>query len=318
MEDLFGPQAKAVVGFENCRKSHPRFQFDFDIPHWLRNYDIVHIKQGDDDPVLAKAVHKRYHMVLDNVQDRASIPKAISVGETFAIVRPAPADETTIVAVAAITFAVIGSKVFVLFLGADESYRNAGFGTQLLMLTGLCLKHRGFERISMHLLANENDNYTAWKFYKTRGFEAAASDTEDEGTDSEAPSEPDTEVIQEFIDHPILSSFVLNEANTLKLMCLDNFDSFQFGSPSAAKTHPCFLLDPQRPKHVEEVDDPMVYAQFPGKLSLKEMNHCGKDMFLLQQPGTFQVHDDGPIGILKGVPKSQFVVIVYCLDPERS
>ena len=160
----------------------------------------------------------------------------------------------------------------------------------------------------MYLLANENGNYIAWKFYKTRGFEAAASDTKDKDTDSEAASKPDTEVIQEFIDHPILSSFVLNEANTLKLMCQNNFDSFQFGSPSAAKTHPCFLLDPQRPKHVEEVNDPMVYAQFPGKLSLKEMNHCGKDMFLLQQPGTFQVHDDGPIGILKGFPKSQFVV----------
>ena len=42
--------------------------------------------------------------------------KAVSVGETFAIVRPAPTVETTVDAVAAITFAVIDNKVLVLSL----------------------------------------------------------------------------------------------------------------------------------------------------------------------------------------------------------
>ena len=60
MVDLFVPQdAKAVVGFEYCRMSHPRFQFDnFDIPQWLQNYEIAHIQRGDNDPVLAEAVCK--------------------------------------------------------------------------------------------------------------------------------------------------------------------------------------------------------------------------------------------------------------------
>ena len=35
MEVLFGNQAKAVIDFEHCRRSHPRFQFDnFEIPKW--------------------------------------------------------------------------------------------------------------------------------------------------------------------------------------------------------------------------------------------------------------------------------------------
>ena len=73
MEDLFAPQdAKTVVGFQYCRTSHPRYQFDnFGIPQWLRNYEFAHIKRGDNDPVLAKAVCKRYHIVLDNLVDRS-------------------------------------------------------------------------------------------------------------------------------------------------------------------------------------------------------------------------------------------------------
>jgi GNAT superfamily N-acetyltransferase len=306
MNDLFGPSdAKTVVGFEHCRKCHPRFQFDyFDIPQWLRNYEIAHIQRGGNDPVLAKAVWKRYHMVLENSVDRMSMSKAVSVGETFAIVRPAP----TVDVVAAITFAAIDNKVLVLFLGADEAYRNAGFGTQLLMLTLQCVGHRcchGPRGVSMFLFANEAMNSRAWAFYTARGFGTA--------------SRPDSEVIPEFVNHPILSSFVCDEANlsdeanadeadVLKLLCLNGFPSFKFGYSSVARTPPCFLVDPYRPVHTEDIDDPMVYAQFPGKLSLKELNHCGTGMKLLQQPGTFQVHDDGPVGISKGYPKSQFVV----------
>ena len=81
---------------------------------------MVHIKCGDNNPVLAKAVcSKRYHIVLDNLVDRMSMSKAVSVGEIFAIVLPAPTIETTVDAVAAITFAVIDNKALVLFLGSD-------------------------------------------------------------------------------------------------------------------------------------------------------------------------------------------------------
>ena len=172
------------------------------------------------------------------------------------------------------------------------------------MLTYLCVGHRrrnGPLGASMFLFANEGANNRAWMFYTKHGFGTA--------------SLPNSEIIREFIDHPILSSFACNEANlsndanTLKLLCLNGFDSFQFGCSSAVKTPPCFLLDPYRLVHAEDVDNPMVYARFPGKLSLKELNHCGIGVELLQQPGTFQVHDDGPIGISKGYPKSQFVVL---------
>ena len=84
MEDLFGSQdAKTVVDFAYCGRSRPRYQFDnFNSPQWLRNYEIVHIKRGDNNPVLAKAFcSKRYHMVLDNLVDRMSMSKAVSVGE---------------------------------------------------------------------------------------------------------------------------------------------------------------------------------------------------------------------------------------------
>ena len=159
----------------------------------------------------------------------------------------------------------------------------------------------------------------------------------------ETASQPNSEIIQEFVDHPILSSVASDKANTLTLLCLNDFDSFRLGCSSAAKTPPCFLFDPYRPVHTEEVDNPIVYAQLLGKLSLKEWNHCGTGMSLLQQPGTFQVHNDGPIGISKGYPKCQFIVSqvsirgcmgipswdqdwihnsescrfnVYCMDPE--
>ena len=127
----------------------------------------------------------------------------------------------------------------------------------------------------MFLFANEGANNRAWMFYTKRGF----------GTASQSDSEI---MIREFIDHPILSSFPCNEANlsdgvnlsneasTFKLLCLNGFDSFQFGCSSAAKTPLCFLLDPYRPVHAEDVDNPMVFAQFPGKLSLKKpaWNSC--------------------------------------------
>ena len=57
-------------------------------------------------------------MVLDNPVDRMLRLKAVSVGETFAIICPAP----TVDAVAVITFAVIDNKVLVLFLGAQMKH----------------------------------------------------------------------------------------------------------------------------------------------------------------------------------------------------
>ena len=81
----------------------------------------------------------------------------------------------------------------------------------------------------------------------------------------------------------------------------------KFGSASVAKTPSCFLLNPQRPLH-GDVDDPMVYAQFPGTISLADYNNCGHNMLLLRQGHPFEEHTTGPVGISKGFPKSQFVV----------
>ena len=103
---------------------------------------------------------------------------------------------------------MIDNKVLVLFLGSDEAYQNAGFGTQLLMLTYQCVKHKhcaGLQGVSMFLFANEDDK-KAWTFYTKRGFETA--------------SQPDSEIIQEFIDHPILSSFASNEAKHSHIVVL--------------------------------------------------------------------------------------------------
>ena len=165
VEDLFSNETSAVVGFEDCREAHPRFQFEeFAIPPWLTKYKVIHIIRGKDDPMMAYAVLKLYHVVLDNQLDQLQMACAIEVGETLAIVRPgAGIRDKASVAVAAITFSPIGQKLVVLYFGVDNNYRNSGFGTQLLMLMGLCVKHRcgsgtnqfGF---SMFLYANQEQN----------------------------------------------------------------------------------------------------------------------------------------------------------------
>ena len=44
------------------------------------------------------------------------------------------------------------------------------------------------------------------------------------------------------------------------MLCFNDFDSFQFGFSSAAKTPPCFLRDPYRTVHTAEVDEDKVYG----------------------------------------------------------
>lgn len=298
VEDLFNNEGLAVVGFKICKDFHPRFRSPkFAIPLWLKKYQIVHFVGDKDNPVVAKAVHKLYHVVLDNDTDRLHMASALAAGETLAIVRQGTEPQTrnaVAVAVAATTFARIGNKVLVLYIAIDERYRTAGFGTQLLMLMGQCVQHRGNGRVSMFLFANQGHNEKAWNFYVQRGFKLAPPQR--------------SESIQEFLDHPELCRFANNEdVEDLQLLCLENLETFKCGHANTANTPLCFLLDPHRPMH-EVVDDPMVYAQFPGTLSLADCNHCGKDLTLLQQNYSCEENDVGPVGIWKGYPKSQFVV----------
>ena len=299
-ENLFSSETSAIVGFEECKKYHPRFHFEvFTIPPWLKQYKVIHIIKGQDNPTIANAVHKLFHVVLDNQLDRLQMADAIRVGETIAIVRPGAAglSGNALIPVAAITFAPIGLKIVVLFLSVDPSYQKAGFGTQLLMLTGECVRQRFHHSqdpsVSMFLYANEDDNSNAWQYYTARGFEVA-----------DVPSE---ELLQDFFSNPELEPFVRQEFDELKLMCLD-FKTICFSS-TAAKTPSFFLLDRQRPLH-GVLNDPMIYAQFPGIMSLADYNHCGQNLVLLgAQHRCFQAQDDsGSVGITNGYPKSQFVV----------
>ena len=59
----------------------------------------------------------------------------------------------------------------------------------------------------------------------------------------------------------------------------------------------------------------MVYAKFPGDLTLQQCNHCGKDLILFQHVDVFEegVFEEGAtsesrVGISEGFPKSQFIV----------
>ena len=304
MEDLEDIHTQDhIVGFEECREAHPRFQYeDFPIPQWLKDFEVVSF--DGDDLTMVKAVHKLYHIVLDNIIDRNHMASALAVGMTFAIVRPSPMGSPTgdkQIAVAAITFAAIGGKVLVLYIGIDPKYQNSGFGSQLLKMMGVFLRCGAEEDpeqddkqvFSVFLFANEMQNQKAWKFYQRRGFEPAPPLL--------------SESIQEFIDDAQLKEFVFQDSEDLKLLCLQDIDSMNFGYASLAKVPICFLLDPERPMH-GKVEDPMVYALFPGTLSLADWNHCGDQLLLYQQLHVFQEHNTGPVGVFKGYPKSQFVV----------
>jgi GNAT superfamily N-acetyltransferase len=303
VEDLFSNETSAIVSFEDCKQFHPRFRFqEFEICPWLRKFKIIHNIKGQDDHATSKAVHKLYHVALDNQMDRVQMESAINVGETLAIVRPNAGSGQASIPVGAITFVAIGQKIVVLFFGVDAHYQSGGFGSQLLMLMGQCVKHRHRYAtsggtnlcISVFLYANQEENSKAWNFYTRRGFELA-------------PQDP-TETLQEFVSNPELNQFVCQVIEDLQLLCLKNFDTLNFGYASAAKAPLCFLLDPQRPLH-GEVNDPMVYAQFPGTMSLADCNYCGHNMLFLQpRVDPLEEHATGPVGICHGYPKSQFVV----------
>ena len=121
--NLFNEEADAEVDFNLCKKWHPRFCFDnFSIPLWLAKYKIAHFHKHHQ--TLTAAVHKLYHVVLDNGTDRLQMSDALASGETFAIVCTNNDDNgsSEVMALAAITFAIIGSKSIVLFLAIDERY----------------------------------------------------------------------------------------------------------------------------------------------------------------------------------------------------
>jgi GNAT superfamily N-acetyltransferase len=106
---------------------------------------------------------------------QVKLSDALASGETFAFVCTSNDDNGSneVMALApAITFANIGSKAIVLFLAIDERYRESGFGSQLLMLTGQCLMHCGQRQQNcIFLLANQQSNMKAWTFYTRCGFQ---------------------------------------------------------------------------------------------------------------------------------------------------
>ena len=298
--NLFDEVAPAIVDFDLCKMWHPRFCFsEFTIPPWLMKYKIAHFKAHR---TWTRTVHKLYHEVLDNETDRLMMSKALDAGESFAILRPASTNNKNRidpVAVAAITFANIGRKVIVLLLAADERHRDSGFGTQLLKLAGQYFLHRGLHNISLFLLANQKNNVKAWSFYTRRGFQLSSGDI--------------VETIPEFVDHPTLGQFIhVDDGEQLQLLCLKSLEhDFIFGTSTVAKAPTLFLLNPLRPMH-GEVEDPMIYARFPGDLSLSQCNHCGKDLDLLHHAEVFQENGGTTakscVGISEGFPKSQFLV----------
>ena len=286
------------IAFRLCTMWHPRFRFPaFILPKWLKeNYAIAHCR-NDASAIVAAAVHRLFHIVLDNDVDRLHMQKAIAVGETLAILHT-DNDNNDVTAVAAVTFAAIGNKAIVLFLAVDERYRKSGFGSQLMMMMGQCLMHRGEQNVCLFLFANQEDNKAAWSFYTRCGFVLAPDDF--------------VGSIPQFVSNPDLGEFLYHEVITLKLLLIDGVaDKFVLGPKTAAKSPLLFLLNPQRPMHGPYEDD-MIYARFPADLSLAECNHCGKDLFLLRHADVFEdasaTDGDGSVGICQGLPKSQFIV----------
>ena len=72
-----------------------------------------------------------------------------------------------------------------------------------------------------------------------------------------------------------------------------------------------FVIDPLRPMQGKFEDPMVIYAEFPGDMSLPQCNHCGKDLILFQHADVFQedvATFESHVGISKGFPKSQFIV----------
>jgi GNAT superfamily N-acetyltransferase len=274
-DDSIGIEAQ-IISFVEVADAHPRFQYadtHFPIPEWLQNCFCIYMDKLSDDPPRVNLVHKLYHKTLDNKKDRLHMASAIAVCETFAICRPSPTGD---IAIAAISYGLIGVKVLVTFLAVDDRYHQGGFGTMLLQWLIITLKYRVSDAddplqdndivFSVFLFANEISNQKAWKFYINRGMKPAPLDL--------------SESIQEFMDHEDFKRFVNPQDNgeALTLLCHEDFDNMSFGY-SAAKTNVCYLLDPLRPMH-DAFEDPMMYALFPGNSSLGDWNHCGKQLLL--------------------------------------
>ena len=310
MKDFFDDRlAESVeINFNLCKLWHPRFQFGdfYHVPEWLEEYRVVHFTKNAN-ATLKNAVHALYHVELDNADDRLQMGKALSVGETFSIIRKEGSIEEgccqmSTIAVAAVTFAQIGSAAVVLFLAVDDSYRKAGFGSQLLMLLGKCLLHRGRKGINLYLLANQEANPLAWSFYTGRGFKVFENEFSpvicDFFTNQNAP-----ELLHRGVD------------SGLQWLLLQGFEKrFRLGPTSIAKSPLLFYPNPKWRSQGLLATDTTVYARFPGNLSLAECNDCGKGLYLLELGPVFlhqsATNEDraAPVGIFQGLPKDQFIV----------
>jgi hypothetical protein len=176
LNDLFARDSFSStqgVCFDLTRMWHPRFLFScFDVPRWLCGYSMFHYRDCADhdgnSELLARdirlGVHLLYYKTLDNQIDRMQMPKALNLGETFALVAPRTLPSQALPVVAAITFVeVVGSGAVVLYLAVDAAqHSSSGFGSQLLMMLGKCLMHRD-NVVKYYLKANPN-NETAWTF----------------------------------------------------------------------------------------------------------------------------------------------------------
>ena len=169
------PALHSVAKFDLFRIWHPRFQFvkDFKVPAWLQGYMCVHFGSDSTCEEYTKAVHLLYHTSPDNFEDRKQMALALSIGETIAAVRCADTscrDNKDVTAVAALTYAQIGSNAVIMFLAVDPKFRKAGTATHLFVLLGKTFLHRNRRTIQLFLSANEHQNPNAWNFYKRRGF----------------------------------------------------------------------------------------------------------------------------------------------------
>jgi hypothetical protein len=206
-------------------------------------------------------------------------------------------------AVAALTYTHVGSEVVILLLAVDPVFQKAGFGTHLLMLLGKCLLHRDRKTFKFFVLANERHNKQAWSFYTARGLKPSRN---------ELPVK-----LQEYFQQQLATELGRPALeNGLKWLSFTSFtEEFNIGPRTRQHVSPLFVLNPCQSTSPKSglVEDEMVYAQFPGKLSLAESNWCGHELALIKHPKLFETAtveqlQAVTVGIFDGFPKQEMVV----------
>ena len=302
-------QQAAVVKFDLLCLWHPRFRFvkDFEVPVWLQAYSFAHFGSDNIVEEYTKAAHLLFHTMLDNLEDRKHMALALSIGETIALVRQDESNcgenKKDITAVAALTYVQIGSTAVVTFLAVDSTFQDSGMGTQLLVLLGKTLLHRGRKNVQFLLNTSQGMNPNAWRFYTKRGFKLLGNSV-NKDVDTFFMERRATTLCPEG-----------TPSNGLSWINIVNFaHCFQIGKRTVKEVSLLFMLDPSRKSNPESgmVEDEMVYAQLPAKLSPAAANWCGNDLVLLQHSQTFESATKSPdnlcVGMFDGLPKNEMVV----------